>query len=76
VSTRPVLLHVGDLAGAVELDSSDEGHHLRSDAAGRVIGLTTVNARRLLERDGEVVVTPPALHLRAHEIAPALAGAA
>jgi hypothetical protein len=33
-----------------------------------------VNVRRLLERDGEIVVTPPALHLQANEIA--LAGAA
>jgi uncharacterized protein YuzE len=69
-------LHVGDPAGAVEFDSSDEGHHLRYDADGHVVGLTIVNARRLLERDGEIVVTPPALHLRADEIAPAFAGAA
>lgn len=69
-------LHVGDPTGAVDFDSSDEGHHLRYDAAGRVVGLTIVNARRLLERDGEIVVTPPALHLAADELAPALAGAA
>ena len=69
-------LHIGDPASAVDFDASEEGHHLRYDAAGQVVGLTIVNARWLLERDGEIVVTPPALHLGAAELAPALAGAA
>jgi uncharacterized protein YuzE len=69
-------LHVGDPADAVDFDSSDEGHHLRYDGAGRVVGLTIVNARWLLKRDGQITVTPPALHLGADDLAPALAGAA
>jgi uncharacterized protein YuzE len=69
-------LHVGDPSDAVQFDSSDEGHHLRYDASGQLVGLTIVNARWLLERDGEIVVTPPALHLGAADLAPALAGAA
>lgn len=68
-------LHSGDPAGAVDFDSSEEGHALRYDDAGRVVGLTIVNARWLLERDGEITVTPPALHLGAAELGPALAGA-
>lgn len=68
-------LHIGDPASAVDFGASEEGHHLRYDAAGQVVGLTIVNARCLLERDGEIVVTPPALHLGAAELALALAGA-
>lgn len=74
--TDVLYLHVGDPASAVDLDASEEGHHLRYDAAGQVVGLTMGNARWLLERDREIVVTPPALHLGAAELAPALAGAA
>lgn len=33
--------------------------HLTFDEAGRVIGLTSINAKWLLERDGELVVTVP-----------------
>lgn len=65
-------LHAGDPARAVAFDSSEEGHALRYDAAGQVVGLTIVNARWLLERDGEITVTPPALHLGAADLAPAL----
>lgn len=67
-------LHAGEPGQAVTFDSSEEGHALRYDAAGQVVGLTIVNARWLLERDGEITVTPPALHLGAADIAPALAG--
>jgi hypothetical protein len=42
-----------------------EGHVLRFDAAGRIIGPTIINAKWLLERDGELVVTP---QLRADQI--------
>lgn len=34
-----------------------EGHAVRLDKAGEVIGLTIVNARWLLERDGKLVIT-------------------
>lgn len=68
-----LFLHAGEPARAVAFDSSEEGHALRYDANGQVVGLTIVNARWLLERDGQITVTPPALHLGAAELAPALA---
>jgi uncharacterized protein YuzE len=36
-----------------------EGHAVRVDAEGRVVGLTIVNARWLVERDGEIDLTIP-----------------
>lgn len=52
-------LHRADPADAVDFDASPEGHALRFDADGRLIGVTIINARRLLERDGKVVLTLP-----------------
>lgn len=42
--------------------STPEGHVALLDGAGQLIGLTVINARWLLERDGEVTVTLPQLH--------------
>ena len=50
-------LHVGDPAAAVDFDESPEGHALRYDATDRLVGITIVNAKRLLDRDGRVTVT-------------------
>jgi uncharacterized protein YuzE len=50
-------LHVGDPAAAVEFDESPEGHALGYDAAGRLVGITIVNPRWLLEHD-EAVTSP------------------
>ena len=36
-----------------------EGHAVRLDEAGELIGLTIVNAKWLLDRDGKLVVTIP-----------------
>jgi YD repeat-containing protein len=52
-------LHVGDPAGAVEFDESPEGHALRYDANGHLVGVTIVNARWLLERGERVTITLP-----------------
>jgi uncharacterized protein YuzE len=52
-------LHVGDPSSAVEFDESPEGHALRFDAGGRLVGLTIVNARWLLDQDGALTVTMP-----------------
>jgi uncharacterized protein YuzE len=52
-------LHVGEPEDAAYSDETPEGHVLRFDAAGRVIGLTIINAKWLLERDGAVNVTVP-----------------
>ena len=50
--------------------------HHEYDGAGHVIGMTLVNVRWLLDRDGELMITWPAGHVRAAELAPALASAA
>lgn len=39
--------------------ATPEGHAVRLDSAGEVIGLTIVNAKWLLDRDGKLVVTIP-----------------
>ena len=52
-------LHVGDPASAVEFDESPEGHALRYDAGGHLVGVTIVNARWLLEQGEQVTITLP-----------------
>lgn len=39
--------------------ATPEGHAVRLDESGEVIGLTIVNAKWLLDRDGKLVVTIP-----------------
>jgi uncharacterized protein YuzE len=52
-------LHVGDPRTAVDFDETPEGHAVRLDADGHVVGVTLVGARRLLDEDGELQVTLP-----------------
>jgi len=52
-------LHVGDPSSAVDFDESPEGHHLRFDAQGSVVGITLVGVRRDLEAGRRVEVTVP-----------------
>ncbi len=52
-------LHAGDPAAVVEFGESPEGHALRYDAEGRLVGITIVNARWLLDQDEQVTVTLP-----------------
>jgi uncharacterized protein YuzE len=52
-------LHVGDLQEAAGSEETPEGHVLRFDADGEVIGLTIINAKWLLERDHAINVTVP-----------------
>jgi uncharacterized protein YuzE len=42
-----------------------EGHAVRVDAAGRIVGLTVVNARWLVERDGAIAITIPQQRIEA-----------
>lgn len=44
---------------AVEFDSTPEGHAVRFNAAGELVGITIVNARWLLDRDGKIEITLP-----------------
>jgi YD repeat-containing protein len=68
-------LSVGEPQGAAEFDESAEGHALRYDGAGRLVGITIVNARELLAREDAIIVTPPQLRLDPDEIGSALAAA-
>lgn len=66
-------LHVGDPSTAVDFDETPEGHHVRFDAEDRIIGLTLVRPKHLLETHGEIRVTlPVAQHLLADELATVL----
>ena len=58
-SADVLYLHVGDPGAAVEFDESPEGHALRYDAEGRLVGITIVNAKWLLEQDEQVTITLP-----------------
>ena len=52
-------LHVGDPRSAVDFDESPEGHALRFDSGGRLVGLTIVNSRWLMDRGEPLTVTLP-----------------
>jgi uncharacterized protein YuzE len=68
-------LSTGDAARASDFDETPEGHHARFDDTGRLIGLTVVNARAVLDRDGELRVTLPQPQVvAAAELESALAG--
>jgi uncharacterized protein YuzE len=69
-------LHVGDPSSAVGFDESPEGHALRFDAAGSLVGVTIVGARQLLDTGQPLVVTVPArLEVDAADLAGALTAA-
>jgi uncharacterized protein YuzE len=66
-------LRIGDPRPAASTYGTPEGHAVRFDESGRVIGITIVNAKWLLERDGKVGITVPSLiETRAEDLAPAL----
>ncbi len=69
-------LHIGSPQNG-DGEETPEGHVLRFEpATHRVIGLTVINARWLLERDGRLVVTvPEKVEASAEELAAALAAA-
>jgi uncharacterized protein YuzE len=66
-------LHVGDPVSAVDYDETPEGHVVRFDRNGDLVGLTLVRPKRLLEGNGELRVTLPVLSaVPAAKLAPAL----
>jgi uncharacterized protein YuzE len=66
-------LHVGDPSTAVDFDETPEGHALRFDAEGRLVGITLVRPKHLLEEDGALRVTLPVpSDVPARELTPAL----
>jgi len=66
-------LHVGPPQPG-EGEETPEGHVVRfAPGTQRIIGLTVINARHVLERDGRLVVTvPETVEASAAELAPAL----
>lgn len=69
-------LRRGDRRPAARTFGTPEGHAVRFDENGEVIGITVVGAKWLMERDGKVVVTVPSLiETSAGELEQALAAA-
>jgi len=46
-------LQIGERQVAADSEETPEGHVLRFDATGKIIGLTIINAKWLLDRNGE-----------------------
>lgn len=66
-------LTVGDPPENDVTDATPEGHAVSWDATGKVVGLTIVNAKWLLERDGKITITlPTPIEAPAEELAPIL----
>ena len=67
-------LHVGDPRSAVDFDATPEGYALRYDTKGRLVGLTIVNAKRVLDQHGRIDITIPERFSVDHDtLAPVLA---
>ncbi len=67
-------LYNGDPSAAIEFDESPEGHHLRFDATGQLIGVTIVRPRWLLESQGKITISlPETVSLRSDALNGALA---
>ena len=73
-------MHKGKPVAAGETLPSPEGHAIRLNDAGEIIGITIVNAKWLAERDGRITVSipestraPERLETSAEDLAPALA---
>jgi uncharacterized protein YuzE len=54
-------LRRGERQATADTFGTPEGHAVRLDEDGEVIGITIVNAKWLLERDGKINVTVPSL---------------
>ena len=69
-------LHIGEPQPAAESEETPEQHLVRFDQDGNVIGLTIINAKWLLDRDGAIAVTLPGVQrIEADELEPALRAA-
>lgn len=49
----------GKPVAATETLASSEGHAIRLNDSGEIIGITVVNAKWLAERDGRIIVSIP-----------------
>jgi uncharacterized protein YuzE len=65
-------LRRGDSRPAADTYGTPEGDAVRFDDDGHVIGITIVNAKWLIERDGKLVITIPSrIETPADDLAPA-----
>jgi hypothetical protein len=69
-------LHIGEPQDG-EGEETPEGHVIRNSPGTRhIVGLTMLGPKRILERDGHIVVTiPEAIEAPADDLAPALSAA-
>jgi uncharacterized protein YuzE len=66
-------LHVGDPSTAVDFDETPEGHALRFDTEGNLVGITLVRPKHLLDQSGGLRITLPVpSDVSARELTPAL----
>jgi uncharacterized protein YuzE len=69
-------LRRGEQRDAADTFGTPEGHAVRLSESGEVLGITIVNAKWLLQRDGKIAVTVPSLiETNADDLAAALAAA-
>jgi uncharacterized protein YuzE len=68
-------LNVGEPRPAARGLETADGHAIHYDESGAVIGITLLNVRRTLERDGQLTLSVPPEHLAADELQPILAAA-
>jgi uncharacterized protein YuzE len=68
-------LNVGKPRHAARGLETEDGHTIHYDENGAVIGLTLLNVRRTLDRDGALILTLPPEHLAADALKPILAAA-
>jgi uncharacterized protein YuzE len=62
----------GETSRASDAALTPEGHGVRYDDDGQVIGVTIIDARRVIERDGHLTITlPHAVRVEANELAAA-----
>jgi hypothetical protein len=63
----------GTTNSASDAALTPEGHGVRYDASGDVIGVTMINARRIIDNDGHLTITlPHAVRIEAGDLAAAL----
>lgn len=68
-------LNVGEPRSSASSLETPDGHAIHYDGTGAVIGITLLNVRRALERDGGLTLTLPPEHLEAEALERLLAAA-
>jgi uncharacterized protein YuzE len=63
----------GDSSATANGALTPEGHAVRYDVSGKVIGVTIIDARRIIEHDGHLTITlPHTVRVPARDLASAL----